>query len=375
MSITMRTNCFKKIYTYQLALLSPDAGYTIPLLYAKLPSGLTSVGLAPSSIFCVFCQPPKIQKYRQIARPFDWIKLPPVHVKMADDFKIFHIAFNSLVAAFLFFAAWIYLKTKKKNSTLTGIVTNNSEIKVSRVESEKQQQNSEPTIEPIRLIPKAEKQTKSNKCANNCDNSENLKPCSRCRKVFYCGKVCQLQHWKKGGHKKTCIAETRGVNKNENLKSKSERGTENETGNETYGATKSEREELVNELQELSKEEREMLLSQWDQMSPDQLLPPSLIELEQLLTQHRKEMSGLMYKAAYESMDEESTKQMVNRMKELKELIKLQEELVECHQLEVKTIQQQEAAKIDNGNFYTCMPCGPVSEPVPAKAQESSRRK
>ena len=46
-------------------------------------------------------------------------------------------------------------------------------------------------------------------CAN-CGVAETagkvaLKPCSRCKAVVYCGKECQMQHWKKaGGHKAEC---------------------------------------------------------------------------------------------------------------------------------------------------------------------------
>ena len=31
-----------------------------------------------------------------------------------------------------------------------------------------------------------------------------LKPCSRCKAVVYCGKACQAQHWKLGGHRSVC---------------------------------------------------------------------------------------------------------------------------------------------------------------------------
>ena len=46
-------------------------------------------------------------------------------------------------------------------------------------------------------------------CAN-CSATEGhagvkLVSCSRCLLVYYCGKACQLQHWKEGGHKKRCI--------------------------------------------------------------------------------------------------------------------------------------------------------------------------
>jgi len=33
-----------------------------------------------------------------------------------------------------------------------------------------------------------------------------LKPCSRCKVALYCGRECQVQHWKAGGHKAVCKA-------------------------------------------------------------------------------------------------------------------------------------------------------------------------
>jgi len=45
-------------------------------------------------------------------------------------------------------------------------------------------------------------------CANCGILSESvgvkLNSCSRCKAVKYCGKACQLKHWKEGGHKKIC---------------------------------------------------------------------------------------------------------------------------------------------------------------------------
>ena len=35
-----------------------------------------------------------------------------------------------------------------------------------------------------------------------------LNSCSRCKAVKYCGKACQLKHWKEGGHKKICLTLT-----------------------------------------------------------------------------------------------------------------------------------------------------------------------
>jgi len=49
----------------------------------------------------------------------------------------------------------------------------------------------------------------SRTCAN-CGVAETqgssvaLKPCPRCKAVVYCGKVCQAQHWKAGGHRAVC---------------------------------------------------------------------------------------------------------------------------------------------------------------------------
>ncbi|KAJ3277437.1 hypothetical protein HDU76_010365 [Blyttiomyces sp. JEL0837] len=34
----------------------------------------------------------------------------------------------------------------------------------------------------------------------------NLKRCSKCKRVAYCGTECQKQHWSVGGHKRVCRA-------------------------------------------------------------------------------------------------------------------------------------------------------------------------
>ena len=44
-------------------------------------------------------------------------------------------------------------------------------------------------------------------CYRPHDPSENkLRPCKRCHRVYYCGKECQVEHWKRKdyGHKKRC---------------------------------------------------------------------------------------------------------------------------------------------------------------------------
>ena len=54
------------------------------------------------------------------------------------------------------------------------------------------------------LSPKKTKES-SAECAN-CTLKDKLSDCSRCKLVKYCGKACQVQHWKAaGGHKKFCV--------------------------------------------------------------------------------------------------------------------------------------------------------------------------
>ena len=62
---------------------------------------------------------------------------------------------------------------------------------------------------PVIPLPAAKKVVSSEtKECSNCAMVEGvtLRGCSRCRVVFYCGKVCQTQHWKQGGHKRYCVA-------------------------------------------------------------------------------------------------------------------------------------------------------------------------
>jgi TPR repeat protein len=40
-------------------------------------------------------------------------------------------------------------------------------------------------------------------CGRGCEKGVKLKPCSRCKSVFYCGEECQQAHWK-AGHKTNC---------------------------------------------------------------------------------------------------------------------------------------------------------------------------
>lgn len=34
--------------------------------------------------------------------------------------------------------------------------------------------------------------------------TEGLKRCGACHVTMYCGKSCQIRHWREGGHKKNC---------------------------------------------------------------------------------------------------------------------------------------------------------------------------
>ena len=36
------------------------------------------------------------------------------------------------------------------------------------------------------------------------DINQDWKKCGRCKQAFYCGKACQVEHWKRGGHKQAC---------------------------------------------------------------------------------------------------------------------------------------------------------------------------
>ena len=43
-------------------------------------------------------------------------------------------------------------------------------------------------------------------CANCGAADLPLNACDRCKITQYCGKACQVQHWKHGGHKERCVA-------------------------------------------------------------------------------------------------------------------------------------------------------------------------
>jgi TPR repeat protein len=71
-------------------------------------------------------------------------------------------------------------------------------------ELRKQQQAAPPEaaerMSPATLSP----QTCANCGIAEMAGSAALKPCSRCKDAVYCGKACQAQHWKAGGHREKC---------------------------------------------------------------------------------------------------------------------------------------------------------------------------
>ena len=83
------------------------------------------------------------------------------------------------------------------------------------------EQGEESAIKNLQILDKAEGRTtpsfipKPLECAS-CfrphDPSEHkLRPCKRCHRVYYCGRECQVKHWKaeSNGHKQRCTKKTK----------------------------------------------------------------------------------------------------------------------------------------------------------------------
>jgi hypothetical protein len=78
------------------------------------------------------------------------------------------------------------------------------------------EQGNESAIANLQLLDKIEGKTtpsfipKPIECAScyrpHGDPKHKLRPCARCRRVYYCGRECQKEHWKRerNGHKKLC---------------------------------------------------------------------------------------------------------------------------------------------------------------------------
>jgi hypothetical protein len=66
----------------------------------------------------------------------------------------------------------------------------------------RERQQTPPPAAPANPLPSL--QACANCGASKTAGSVALKPCSRCKAVVYCGKACQAQHWKTGGHRAVC---------------------------------------------------------------------------------------------------------------------------------------------------------------------------
>jgi hypothetical protein len=55
------------------------------------------------------------------------------------------------------------------------------------------------------FVPEPPSLDKCARCgASERSNNAPLLHCGRCKSAAYCGRECQAQHWKEGGHKKAC---------------------------------------------------------------------------------------------------------------------------------------------------------------------------
>ena len=70
-------------------------------------------------------------------------------------------------------------------------------------------QDDERALQNLQILDKQEgRTTPTIRCCSTCGKPKTplrpLKPCKLCHTVQYCGRDCQLQHWKEGGHRKAC---------------------------------------------------------------------------------------------------------------------------------------------------------------------------
>jgi hypothetical protein len=70
-------------------------------------------------------------------------------------------------------------------------------------------QDKENALQMLQRLDKQEgRTTPTILCCSTCGKPKTplrpLHPCKLCRTVQYCGRECQVQHWKKGGHRKEC---------------------------------------------------------------------------------------------------------------------------------------------------------------------------
>ena len=70
-------------------------------------------------------------------------------------------------------------------------------------------QDHEGALQLLQMVDKREgRTTPTILCCSTCGKPKTplrpLKPCKLCHTVQYCGRECQVQHWKQGGHRKEC---------------------------------------------------------------------------------------------------------------------------------------------------------------------------
>ena len=70
-------------------------------------------------------------------------------------------------------------------------------------------QDNEKALQLLQGLDKAEgRTTPTILCCSTCGKPKTplrpLHPCKLCHTVQYCGRVCQVQHWKQGGHRREC---------------------------------------------------------------------------------------------------------------------------------------------------------------------------
>jgi len=70
-------------------------------------------------------------------------------------------------------------------------------------------QDHEDALQHLQQLDKQEgRTTPTILCCSTCGKPKTplrpLKPCKLCRTVQYCGRECQVHHWKKGGHRRAC---------------------------------------------------------------------------------------------------------------------------------------------------------------------------
>jgi hypothetical protein len=257
--------------------------------------------------------------------------------------NILEATLNVVLSVLLFVATWVYVK-KKQGGAKRGIPSRNDAKEVASVELA--------TQDVLAGIPKTCTQCKT---AEGTSGVAKLSACGRCGLAVYCSKDCQQAHWKtthkeaciaKAGTKRKKISSVKGSTSSFDLAaSANDRTPQRAAAEAFFGATESERDELLDELSELSPEEKEVLMRSWGQLSAaDLAASPTTEQLQASLKAHREEWASLMHDAAYKPLAESDTAALVARLRELKELVALEHELLameEAEDLEIDRLRRQ----------------------------------